>query len=191
MKPQINRVSVPNARWTSKKLNRKLKFIPAPCMPMKAQINRASVPNVRWTSKKKRMIIPATNINTIKTIKMIKTSITALVIVAITFTACQDTNTKDEHAGYDMSADTTQPVASADEKTVKEIAVIYTTVDSKAAASLKESVDHYLHIKNALANDNSTEAAAGGKAMEAGLSKMDKSLLTAEQKMAYDKLEEG
>jgi Protein of unknown function (DUF3347) len=137
------------------------------------------------------MNTPVTIINTLKTIKMIKTSITALVIVAITFTACQDTNTKDEHAGYDMSADTTQPVASADEKTVKEIAVIYTTVDSKAAASLKESVDHYLHIKNALANDNSTEAAAGGKAMEAGLSKMDKSLLTAEQKMAYDKLEEG
>ena len=125
---------------------------------------------------------------------MIKTSITALVIVAITFTACQDTNKKDEHAGHDMPGmvkDSAQQVASADEKAVKEIAVTYTNVEAKAAASLKEMVDHYLHIKNALANDNGTEAATGAKAMESALGKMDKSLLTAEQKAAYDKVEEG
>ncbi len=124
---------------------------------------------------------------------MIKTSITALVIVAITFTACQDSNKKDEHAGHDMSGmvnDTAQQVASTEQKAVKEIAVTYTTVEAKAAASLKEAVDHYLHIKNALTNDNGTEAATGGKAMEAVLNKMDKSLLTAEQKAAYDKVEE-
>ena len=117
-----------------------------------------------------------------------------MVIVAITFTACQDNNKKDEHSGHDMSGmvkDTAKQVASADEKAVKEIAVTYTTVESKAAASLKETVDHYLHIKNALANDNGTEAATGGKAMESALGKMDKSLLTAEQKAAYDKVEEG
>jgi hypothetical protein len=110
------------------------------------------------------------------------------------FTACQSSEKKDEHAGHDMagmSNDTAQLVSTSEEKEVKAVAVTYTNVESKAAASLKETVDHYLHIKNALANDNGAEAATGAKAMEGALSKMDKSLLTAEQKTAYDKVEEG
>jgi len=125
---------------------------------------------------------------------MIKKSMTALVMAAITFTACKDSNKKDEHAGHDMSGmvnDTAQQVASTDKKEVKAVAVMYTNVEAKAAASIKETVDHYLHIKNALANDNGAEASTGAKAMEAALGKMDKSLLTAGQKAAYDKVEEG
>ena len=125
---------------------------------------------------------------------MIKTSITALAFAMLTFAACKNGDKKDEHAGHDMAGmgnDTAQQVATTDEKEVKAVAVTYTNVDAKAAASLKETVDHYLHIKNALANDNGAEAATGAKAMEAVLSKIDKSLLTAEQKTAYDKIEEG
>lgn len=125
---------------------------------------------------------------------MIKTSITAGLFAVITFAACDSGAKKDEHAGHDMTAmgnDTTQQIAATDEKEVKAVSVIYTNIEAKAAASLKETVDHYLHIKNALANDNGAEAATGAKAMEVVLSKTDKSLLTAEQKKTYDKIEEG
>jgi hypothetical protein len=63
-------------------------------------------------------------------------------------------------------------------------------VDPKLAASLKTVVDHYLHIKNGLVNNSGDEAASGGKAMAEAIGKVDKSLLTAEQKKAYDDIED-
>lgn len=112
-----------------------------------------------------------------------------LVTSAIVFAACNNGGSKNEHEGHDMSKmdkDTTQHAAIVDDKDVKAVAVLYTNVDANAAASIKAIVDHYLHIKNALANDNAGEAASGAKAMEDAISKLDKSLLTAEQKTAYD-----
>lgn len=70
------------------------------------------------------------------------------------------------------------------------MAIIYTNVDTKSAASIKEIADHYLHVKNALANDNGKEAASGSKAMEAAISKLDRSLLNADQKKVYDGIED-
>lgn len=116
-----------------------------------------------------------------------------LAISTLTLAACNNGGSKNEQEGHDMNnmnKDTTQHAATTDDKEVKVIAITYTNMDAKAAASIKEIVDHYLHIKNALANDNSSEAANGANAMEAAISKLDKSLLTAEQKMAYDKDEE-
>ena len=105
---------------------------------------------------------------------------------AIVFAGCNG-GSKNEHEGHDMSnKDTTQHITATDDKDVKTVAVIYTNVDAKAAAAIKTVVDHYLHIKNALANDNSGEAANGAKAMEKAIGNLDKSLLTAEQKTAYD-----
>lgn len=113
-----------------------------------------------------------------------------VVISAIVFTACNSGGSKNEHEGHDMSKDTTQHITTTDDKDVKAIAVVYTNVDAAAAASIKTIIDHYLHIKNALANDNAGEAASGAKAMEDAIGKLDKSLLTAEQKTAYDANEE-
>lgn len=114
-----------------------------------------------------------------------------LAISAIFFAACNNDGTKNEHQDHDMNKDTAKHVSSTtDGKEIKAIAVTYTNVDAKVAASLKEIVSHYLHIKNALANDNANEAASGAKAMEKVLSKLDKSLFTAEQKTAYDQDEE-
>jgi len=115
-----------------------------------------------------------------------------LTISTITFIACNSggKNEQDAHDMNNMNKDTAQHAATSDDKDVKAVAVIYTNVDAKAAASIKEIIDHYLHVKNALANDNSSEAASGAKAMENAISKLDKSLLTAEQKTAYDKDEE-
>ena len=119
-----------------------------------------------------------------------------LTISVIIITACNNNSSKNEPEKHDMNnmnKDRTQHVIATDDKdvkAVKAVAVTYTNVDAKAAASIKEIVDHYLHIKNALANDNGSEAANGAKAMEAALGKLDKSLLTAEQKTAYDINEE-
>lgn len=113
-----------------------------------------------------------------------------LVISAIVFAACNSGGSKNEHEGHDMSKDTTQHITTTDDNDVKAIAVVYTNVDANAAASIKTIVDYYLHIKNALANDNAGEAASGAKAMEDAISKLDKSLLTAEQKTAYAANEE-
>lgn len=109
-----------------------------------------------------------------------------LAISAIFISACNNGGSKNEHDGHDMNKDTTKHAAATDTKDVKAIAVKYTNVDAKAAASIKEIVDHYLHVKNALANDDAGEAASGAKAMEDAIGKLDKSLLTAEQKTAYD-----
>ena len=107
--------------------------------------------------------------------------------VVIAFAACNN-NGKNDHKGHDR--DTMQHSATTDDKDVKTVAVIYPNVDAKTAASIKEVVGHYLHIKNALANDNGTEAANGAEAMAAALNKIDKSFFTAEQKSIYDGVEE-
>ncbi len=116
-----------------------------------------------------------------------------LAVSAITITACNNSGSKNEHEGHDMNnmnKDTTQHATATDDKEVKSVAVTYTKSDAKTTASIKEIVDHYLHIKNELANDNSSETANGAKAMANAISKLDKSFLTAEQKTAYDKNEE-
>lgn len=114
-------------------------------------------------------------------------------ISAITFAACNSGSSKNEPEVHDMNnmnKDTAQHATATDDKDVKAVAVTFTNLDAKAAAYIKEIVDHYLHIKNALAGDNGSEAANGANAMEKAISKLDKSLLTAEQKAAYDKDEE-
>ena len=68
---------------------------------------------------------------------------------------------------------------------------MFTSLDANAAASLKAVVDHYLHVKNALVNDNAAEAANGAKAMQKAVAGIDKSYLSADQKSAYDKLEQS
>jgi len=113
-----------------------------------------------------------------------------LAISAILFVACNSGSTKNEHEGHESKKDTVQHVTSADDKDIKEVTVTYNDVDAKLASSIKEVVSHYLHIKNALANDNAREAANGGKAMEKALRSIDKSLFTADQKKIYDEDED-
>lgn len=114
-----------------------------------------------------------------------------LAICTILITACNNNGGKNEPEKHDMNTmgkDSASPVF--DDKETKAVAVTYSNVDVKIAASFKEMVDHYLHIKNALTNDNGNDAASGAKAMEAVIKNLDKSLLTAEQKKDYDKNEE-
>ena len=124
---------------------------------------------------------------------MKKIFISGFILSAILIAACNNNSSKNDNETHDMNnmnKDTVQNAVTTDAKEVKTVDITYINVDAKAAASIKEIVSHYLHIKNALTNDNGSEAASGAKAMVAAISKLDKSLLTAEQKKLYDGIEE-
>ncbi len=114
-----------------------------------------------------------------------------LAISAILVSACSNNSDKTKPAAHDMENmnkdSTEQHAVATDDKEIKTVAVIYGNVEAKAAASIKSIVDHYLHIKTALTNHNGNEAASGAKAMQEAIGKLDKSLLTAEQKATFDK----
>ena len=116
--------------------------------------------------------------------------INLLSVLIVFFAACNGSEKKNEHEDHDSNQTTEQHAATPDDKGVKSVAVTFSNVDTKLTASLKQVVDHYIHIKNGLANDNSAEAASGGKAMEKALKNIDKSLFTVEQKKIYDEDEE-
>lgn len=110
-------------------------------------------------------------------------------IAALVFAACNNSTDKAGHEGHDIGEkkqDTTAHNPVAEKSEIKKVQAIFTNIDAKAAAGLKEIVDHYLHIKNALAGDNSVEAAKAGEAMVTAIGTLDKSLLTAEQKKVFD-----
>lgn len=112
---------------------------------------------------------------------------------AIMFTACNSGVNNNAHDGHDMSKmdkDSTHHSTNSNDEDIKAVTVVFTNVDAKAAASIKAIVDNYLEIKNALANDNAREASRGAIEMNKTLGDFDKSLLTAEQKKAYDINEE-
>jgi hypothetical protein len=121
---------------------------------------------------------------------MKKRIIFLLAAASAIFYACNNNAKKDEQAESENKMDSAQHVSPADDKVIKAVSVTFTNVDAKVAASIKEIVSHYLHVKNALANDNEGEATNGAKAMEKAISGVDKSYLTSDQKKVYDGIEE-
>ncbi|SDH18674.1 DUF3347 domain-containing protein [Chitinophaga filiformis] len=63
------------------------------------------------------------------------------------------------------------------------------TADQQSTSSVKEIVNSYLKMKNALAGDDDKGTAAAGDAMVAAFDKFDKSSLTADQKKVYEDVE--
>jgi hypothetical protein len=115
--------------------------------------------------------------------------IVLITIGAITFTACNNNNkSSKENDMSKMNSDTTK-MSAADATQITEVTHNFTNVSPQLAASLKVVVDHYLDIKNALIRNSGSEAANDGKAMADAISKVDKSLLTADQKKIYNDIE--
>lgn len=112
----------------------------------------------------------------------------SVALLSLVFVACNSNeNQKAENHDIDsMKKDTAGQTHSEDDKSIKTVTATYTNVDPKIAASIKEIVNHYLHVKNALANDNAEEAARGSEAIYAAMGKMDKSLFAAGQKKIYE-----
>jgi len=117
---------------------------------------------------------------------MKKNIILTAVVSTLFISACNNGEKNTEHDMSKMGSDTVQHATSTSESEIKSVAVSFTNVDPKAAATIKEIVDQYLSLKNALANDNSNDAAVSGKSMVAAIAKLDKSLLSIEQKKVFD-----
>ena len=113
-------------------------------------------------------------------------SMLALFIV----TACNngDKSSKENDKSA-MSMDTARKAVD-DTSSMTEVTHSFSNIDPRLAVSLKAVVDHYLHIKNALVNNSGSDAASGGKEMANAISKVDKSLFSADQKKVYDDIED-
>ena len=106
---------------------------------------------------------------------------------AILFAACNnssetaknDTGTNLKDSAGNSTATTT------DDSDLKQEKPSFANVDNKTESSMNEVVSHYLHVKNALASDNSQEAANGAKAMVAALGKIDHATLAGDQMKLY------
>jgi len=107
---------------------------------------------------------------------------------SIVFTACSNNQSSKENTSK-TDADAMK-MAKADTAAIAGVTPTFSNVDPKVAAGLKTLIDHYLHVKNALVNNSGNEAASGGNAMAEAIDKLDKSLLTAEQKKVYDDIED-
>jgi hypothetical protein len=117
-----------------------------------------------------------------------KKTITILAAAGLLILQACNNSTDQSHKDHGQQQDTTVTAEATDEPEVKTLAVTFPTIDATLSASLKEVVDHYLHIKNALVNDDSKEAGNGAEGMEKAVAKIDKSLFTSEQKKVYDEL---
>ena len=62
--------------------------------------------------------------------------------------------------------------------------------NTKAATSIKEIVESYLQLKNALVNDKTNGAATAGTALETAFKKFDKKDFSPQEKKAYEDIED-
>jgi hypothetical protein len=116
--------------------------------------------------------------------------LSATLAAAMLATSCNSGNPKTESVNQDAVPPATEHMTYTGGE-VRTLSAVYQNVDAGAAASLRSVVDQYLLVKNALAADKGTDAATAAKAMVEAAGRLDKSLLTAEQKNAYDALEAG
>lgn len=143
----------------------------------------------------------------------------SVAFAAIAFTACNNgdntsTDSKSSKVDSSITATNTEQVYSCSmhpEVTGKkgdrcpkcnmELTVLTTSTtqnetqtkvstDAKATIAIKEIVNSYLQLKNALTNDNSKEAAKAGISLESAFKNLDKSILTPEEKKVFEDVEE-
>lgn len=93
---------------------------------------------------------------------------------AISFSACHNPNSETGKSSSKADTTSASPVQTA------------THAQSGDAVAIEEVVSDYLQIKNALAQDDAKEAAAGGTAFVEAMDKMNNSSMTADQKKAYE-----
>ena len=104
-----------------------------------------------------------------------KNIIIGIAAAVISF-ACNSANNKSED--NKVSTDTTKPQQQTNNK------------QTKGTSSIKEILNGYLQLKNALANDNGNDAANSGKTILDAVAKFDGSSLSAQQKKVYDDVED-
>jgi hypothetical protein len=109
-----------------------------------------------------------------------KNVIIGLAMVAATLAACNSNSNKSSES-QNRSKDT-QVISQTDNTTVTTLS----DTDAQNAVSIKEIVNQYLQIKNALSNDNGKDAAIAGNAFVELMGKMDKISLATDKKKIWD-----
>jgi hypothetical protein len=102
-----------------------------------------------------------------------KIIVSGIVIIAALLTACNSNN----------SQSTTDNTKTRDTMTASTQTA---NTSSQQPAPVNEVVTAYLHMKNALANDNGNDAASAGKQLSDAMTKMDQASLNTNQKQVYD-----
>lgn len=113
-----------------------------------------------------------------------KNIILGLAIAATSLAACNSNSNKSTESQY-RNKDT-QAKPQTDNTTVTPT----TVVDAKNTVSIKEIVSIYLQLKNAFTEDNTTDAATAGTALEAAFKNFDKTALTSVQKKTFEDVED-
>jgi len=96
---------------------------------------------------------------------------------SIGFIACSNNNSSKESSA--TNTDTTSQAPTTNNNSVAENTGI-----------INDVVSRYLSLKNALTNDNGSEAASAAKGIGESLTKVDESSLTPEQKKMYDEVKD-
>lgn len=91
------------------------------------------------------------------------------------FTACNNNS----NSGSKEGSDSAQPKEDAP-----------AMAEAKSTAPVKDILSGYLQLKNALANDNGSDAATAGNTMVEAFQKFDKSALTETLKKTYEDVED-
>lgn len=104
-----------------------------------------------------------------------KNIIIGIALTSITITACNTSPDKNKDAILVNNADVKEVTESAKK-------------DPKVDGAMREMVNQYLQMKNALANDNGKDAADAGNAFVESMGKMEKNSLSPEKKKVWDDL---
>ncbi|OLY94538.1 Protein of unknown function [Cnuella takakiae] len=97
---------------------------------------------------------------------------------AILFTSCGN-----QAGSENQNGSVTQQETSA---TGAEAGNAASNQANASANEVSMVIDHYLHVKNALASDNAAEAASGAKALTESLGQVDRSKFTADQQKTFN-----
>lgn len=107
---------------------------------------------------------------------------------AMVFASCgnnAETAKNDSETTTKDSSSAVPATSTSDDADLTQEKPTFTNVDAKTEASMDDVVNHYLHVKTALANDNASEASSGAKALATALGKIDHSALAGDQMKLY------
>ncbi len=114
-----------------------------------------------------------------------------IALAAITFISCNG-NTSPGESQETVNKKDSMPIQqnSNSATDVKTVPVSFTNIDADVTVFMKEVVQNYLAIKNALIDNNGSGAASASNKISAAMKTLDKSLLSAVQKKVYDDIED-
>ncbi|RYY68280.1 MAG: DUF3347 domain-containing protein [Chitinophagaceae bacterium] len=105
-----------------------------------------------------------------------KTFVFSIATMATVLSACSDNNnsSKEQTKANDTASSQAQT----------------RNPNTQQSPSVDDAVTAYLHLKNALTNDNGKEAAEGGKQLHDAMLKLDNATFAADQKKVYDEVKD-